>query len=53
VHNCVAPFTSRRKLHKFGAEKPNVLTFLQYILLSGVVTYCAAVEMLSVEPPQI
>jgi hypothetical protein len=22
VHNCVAPFTSHSKLHKFGAEKP-------------------------------
>jgi len=22
VHNCVAPFTSHGKLHKFGAEKP-------------------------------
>ncbi len=22
VHNCVAPFTSHRKLHEFGAEKP-------------------------------
>jgi len=22
VHNCVAPFTSRSKLHKFSAEKP-------------------------------
>jgi hypothetical protein len=22
-HNCVAPFTSHGKLHKFGAEKPN------------------------------
>jgi hypothetical protein len=22
VHNCVAPFTSRGKLHEFGAEKP-------------------------------
>jgi hypothetical protein len=22
VHNCVAPITSHRKLHEFGAEKP-------------------------------
>jgi hypothetical protein len=22
THNCVAPFTSHGKLHKFGAEKP-------------------------------
>jgi hypothetical protein len=33
VHNCVAPFTSHDKLHKFGAKKPfpelnqHILTF--------------------------
>jgi hypothetical protein len=35
VHNCVAPFTSHRKLHEYGAENQfpeqnrHILTFLQ------------------------
>jgi hypothetical protein len=51
VHNCVAPFTSHRKLHKLGAENQfpelnrHILTFLQYILLSGA-AYWTPLEML-------
>jgi hypothetical protein len=55
VHTCVAPFTSHGKLHKFGFQKTqfpevnrHILTFSQWILLSGVTCY-APLEMLLVD----